>query len=42
MLAHGGAIKYEVKEAGGTVFRMTFWGRGLERNEELKNIKHCE
>jgi two-component system nitrogen regulation sensor histidine kinase NtrY len=24
MLAHGGAIKYEVKEAGGTVFRMTF------------------
>jgi two-component system nitrogen regulation sensor histidine kinase NtrY len=24
MLAHGGAIQYEVKEAGGTVFRMTF------------------
>ncbi|GAC20790.1 sensor histidine kinase [Paraglaciecola arctica] len=24
MLAHGGAIKYEIKETGGTVFRMTF------------------
>jgi two-component system nitrogen regulation sensor histidine kinase NtrY len=24
MLAHGGAIQYEVKAAGGTVFRMTF------------------
>ena len=24
MLAHGGAIKYEVKEAGGTVVRITF------------------
>ena len=24
MLAHGGAIKYAVKETGGTVFRMTF------------------
>ena len=24
MLAHGGAIKYEVRETGGTVFRMTF------------------
>lgn len=24
MLAHGGAIKYEVKETGGTVFKMTF------------------
>ncbi|MFT6991425.1 MAG: PAS domain S-box-containing protein [Paraglaciecola sp.] len=24
MLAHGGAIKYELRETGGTVFRMTF------------------
>jgi two-component system nitrogen regulation sensor histidine kinase NtrY len=24
MLAHGGAIQYEVKAVGGTVFRMTF------------------
>jgi signal transduction histidine kinase len=24
MLAHSGAIKYEVKETGGTIFRMTF------------------
>jgi two-component system nitrogen regulation sensor histidine kinase NtrY len=24
ILAHGGAIKYELRETGGTVFRMTF------------------